>query len=127
WVSVYPLYFDAGQSRAGGRRVVKARAVASPSIVYLVECCRRLGLAQIVEQGKRHPSDALTFGRIKVQIVRDGLGQPVRPDVRNKVELLIRLAEVYAETEKAMKLADPTVAAHAAASRSQVSKVQQES
>ncbi|KAJ3313310.1 hypothetical protein HDU76_002692, partial [Blyttiomyces sp. JEL0837] len=106
--------------------IPKKHALSQPSCVYLGECCRRLGLPAVVEGYKRHPKDPLTFGRVKVQYKRPG-GGLFKAEINSKAKLLVSIARIYPEVEKAMKEADPMVATHAAASRSQMSKTVEES
>ncbi|KAJ3197089.1 vacuolar protein sorting-associated protein 1 [Irineochytrium annulatum] len=126
WVCVYPVYLDAGKSYSQGRKVGKQLAVPEPSIVYMGECCRRLGLSAVVEGSKRHPRDPLTFGRMKVQLKGEN-GRPLRAELGNRMLLLAAIAKMYPEVVVAMRKADPLIATHAAASRSEISKAVEES
>ena len=54
---VYPLYFDTTRSRAQGRRVGKAQAVANPLARDIVDAISGLGLKALFEPGKLHPKD----------------------------------------------------------------------
>ncbi|KAJ3213560.1 hypothetical protein HDU67_002770 [Dinochytrium kinnereticum] len=126
WTSVYPVYLDAGKSTRKGRMISSAHAIKDPSIVFLGECCRRLGFSAAVENMKRHPKDPLTFGRVRVQI-KSPSGVAIQKDVPNKKALLLKIAAKYPEVEQEMKKGDPMLATAAAASRSVMSKIVEES
>lgn len=78
---LYPLYFDAGRSRAEGRRVGKELAIPNPLAREIVDAVQNLGLSCVFEPGKCHPKDWANPGRIKVLIKKDG--KPVNPRVKN--------------------------------------------
>jgi signal recognition particle subunit SRP19 len=127
WTCVYPVYLDAGKSVSEGRRIPKSAGLTNPSIVFLGECCRQLQLNHVVEMFKRHPRDPLTYGRVRVQIkATGGPFKPTRTDIKSKFDLLLKIAAVYPDIEAAMKKANPVLAAQAAASRQEMSKLVEE-
>jgi signal recognition particle subunit SRP19 len=65
---IYPIYFDAGRSRAEGRRVGKENAVANPLAREIVTACGRLRLETLFEPAKFHPKDWSNPGRVKVKV-----------------------------------------------------------
>lgn len=67
WVCVYPCYIDADKSVSEGRKVIKKYAVSKPNAYHMALATQRLGLS-VVYEGKRHPRDWATVGRIKVQM-----------------------------------------------------------
>ncbi|KAI9811684.1 MAG: signal recognition particle subunit [Thelocarpon impressellum] len=83
--TVYPVYFDAGRSRAEGRRVGRALAVQNPLARDIVEAIGNLGLNALFEPGKLHPKDWANPGRVKVLVKADG--KAVSPRVKNKHHL----------------------------------------
>ncbi|MCJ1379506.1 signal recognition particle subunit [Xylographa soralifera] len=72
WQSLYPVYFDASRSRAEGRRVGRALAVASPLARTLADAAGALGLQVVLEVGKTHPRDWANPGRVKVGLKTSG-------------------------------------------------------
>ncbi|KAI9826949.1 MAG: signal recognition particle subunit [Phylliscum demangeonii] len=90
---LYPLYFDAGRTRAEGRRVAQAQAVANPLARDIVDAVQALGLAgaqTLFEPGKTHPRDWANPGRVKVLVKREG--RPVTGRVKNKRHLYTLVA-----------------------------------
>ncbi|GAB1313586.1 signal recognition particle subunit [Madurella fahalii] len=65
---LYPVYFDAGRSRAEGRRVPRALAVKNPLATEIVHACANLRLQTVLEAGKLHPKDWANPGRVKVNL-----------------------------------------------------------
>ncbi|KAJ3104947.1 hypothetical protein HDU97_008695 [Phlyctochytrium planicorne] len=125
WTVVYPVYMDSSRSSRQGRMIAASAAVKDPSIVYLGECCKVLGLNTVVERNKRHPKDPLCFGRVRVQI-KELTGQPIRAEIPNKKALILKLVSLYPEVKEAMIKADPRVESAAAALRSEMAKVVEE-
>jgi signal recognition particle subunit SRP19 len=78
---VYPVYFDAGRSRADGRRVEKSQAVPNPLARDIADACGALGLNVVFEPMKLHPKDWANPGRIRVLIKEEG--KMVNPIVKN--------------------------------------------
>ncbi|KAJ3416117.1 hypothetical protein HDV05_003086 [Chytridiales sp. JEL 0842] len=117
WTTIYPIYLNSSASHSRGRRVPKELGVKNPSIIFLGDCVKQLGFHCVVEMGKRHPRDPLTFGRVKVNLALRGV---------KKTEFLVQLAKVYPEVEARMLKEDPMRAAQAAASRSEMSRLVQE-
>jgi signal recognition particle subunit SRP19 len=54
WV-LWPEYFDASLTRAQGRKVNRALAVASPTTEMISKACQGLGLEHTVEADKAYP------------------------------------------------------------------------
>ncbi|KAL2265199.1 hypothetical protein VTJ83DRAFT_6299 [Remersonia thermophila] len=65
---LYPVYFDRTRSRAEGRRVPRALAVANPLALDIVQACAALRLPCVLEAGKLHPKDWANPGRVKVNL-----------------------------------------------------------
>ena len=88
---LYPVYFDATRSRAQGRRVRAATAVANPLARDLVDAVRAAGaqlgvaLALAFEPLKTHPRDWANPGRVRVLVKHEG--RPVHPRLANKHQL----------------------------------------
>lgn len=55
-IIVWPIYFDAGRSRAQGRRVPKSFAVKSPKIEDLAKAAERLKLTIKIKSNASHPT-----------------------------------------------------------------------
>ncbi|KAJ1558845.1 signal recognition particle subunit [Nowakowskiella sp. JEL0078] len=127
WMCVYPLYIDANKTMSQGRRIPKEFAVNEPVAVYMAEVVRSLGLSCIFENGKRHPKDPFTFGRLRVQVrygEGDGAalrGNPIQTNIRNKKDLLLAICKGLPVAEEALKASDPRIPTMAAASRSVIS------
>ena len=51
-IVLYPAYFDAGRSRAAGRRVAKKWAIEGPTDEAIASAARALGLQPEIEIGK---------------------------------------------------------------------------
>lgn len=81
---LYPLYFDAGRTRAQGRRVGAAHAVHNPLARTIVDAVAELGLRTVFEPGKMHPKDWANPGRVRV-LLKDPASpsKPVNRNVRN--------------------------------------------
>eukprot|EP00884_Botryococcus_braunii_P014421 jgi/Botrbrau1/22980/Bobra.0030s0047.1 len=59
----------------------------------MLDCCTK-GLAlQAEAEGKRHPRDFFSDGRIRVRL-KDESGKPVVPSIPNRKELFIKIAEL---------------------------------
>jgi signal recognition particle subunit SRP19 len=83
WASIYPVYFDAGRSRAEGRRVGKELAVENPLAREIAEATLSLGLGTVLERGKMHPKDWANPGRVKVNMKgRTGVVKNSKPSGR---------------------------------------------
>lgn len=64
---VYPAYLDKTGSRADGRRVDAALAVADVTVEMIVEAARRLGFTAQAEPDKHYPRQVHRFGgRVKI-------------------------------------------------------------
>jgi signal recognition particle subunit SRP19 len=63
---LYPVYFDAGRTRAEGRRVSREQAVENPLAADIAAACQKLRLAPIFEPTKLHPKDWSNPGRVRV-------------------------------------------------------------
>jgi signal recognition particle subunit SRP19 len=99
---LYPVYFDAGRSRAEGRRVSKSQAVSNPLAVEIASACQKLRLTPVLEPTKLHPKDWGNPGRVRV-LIREpkkggggGGGAPVPPGaggINNKHHLYLLVAQ----------------------------------
>ena len=87
---LYPVYFDSTRTRAQGRRVPRALAVANPLAMDIVQACAGLRLQTVLEAGKLHPKDWANPGRVKVNLRQQQPGAPVA--VANKHHLYILVA-----------------------------------
>ncbi|MCJ1420839.1 signal recognition particle subunit [Xylographa parallela] len=87
WQCLYPVYFDAGRSRAEGRRVARALAVPNPLAREIADAAGGLGLQVVLEVGKTHPKDWANPGRVKVGLKSVGAG-----GVKNKHHLYILIS-----------------------------------
>ena len=85
---LYPVYFDSTRTRAQGRRVPRALAVANPLAMDIVQACAGLRLQTVLEAGKLHPKDWANPGRVKVNLRQ----QPPPAAVANKHHLYILVA-----------------------------------
>lgn len=93
----------------------------------MAEAVAQLGLKVALEPDRRHPRDAFTFGRVRVQLYQSsGSRRPINPEFPTKKALLVRIASMLPTLEKEMVQMDGKVAAFAAASRSEISKNIQE-
>ncbi|MCJ1394077.1 signal recognition particle subunit, partial [Xylographa bjoerkii] len=72
WQCLYPVYFDATRSRAEGRRVGRALAVANPLARDVADAAGALGLQVVLEVGKTHPRDWANPGRVRVGLKEEG-------------------------------------------------------
>lgn len=95
---LYPVYFDATRTRAEGRRVPRALAVASPLAREIVNACRDLRLQTLFEPEKTHPKDWANPGRVKVQPLNEGSGKGDKngggvAGVKNKHQLYVLVAQ----------------------------------
>jgi signal recognition particle subunit SRP19 len=52
---IWPEYFDQSLTRAGGRRVPKKLATASPSIDTIQKAAKSLGYKPVLERDKKYP------------------------------------------------------------------------
>ena len=81
WQCLYPVYFDAGRSRAEGRRVGKELAVQNPLAREIVDAVQALDLDVVFEPGKTHPKDWSNPGRVRLLLKQDG--KNVAKDIKN--------------------------------------------
>lgn len=88
---LYPVYFDARRTRAGGRRVGKALAVPNPLARELVNACRALRLQTLFEPEKMHPKDWANPGRVKVHLRGGDNGG--NNGIKNKHQLYLLVAQ----------------------------------
>lgn len=121
-VMLYPVYIDAAR-KCPARRVPMGTAVADPSAIFMFESCRRLGFVCEFDQEKRHPKDALVFGRVRVALKLNG--QPVIPSIPTKTVLMKRIAQMHDLIKSEMLAQDPNIARMAAHSRSEVEQITQ--
>jgi signal recognition particle subunit SRP19 len=91
WHLLYPLYFDAAASRAGGRRVSAGLAVACPLAHSIADAIARMGLASVFEPGKTHPRDWANPGRVRVQLRAEDGRWVAGPAVKNSELMLFLL------------------------------------
>jgi signal recognition particle subunit SRP19 len=68
WACLYPVYFDSSRTRAEGRRVQKALAVANPLATEIADAVKSLGLWPRLEVTAAHPKDWANVGRVRVQL-----------------------------------------------------------
>jgi signal recognition particle subunit SRP19 len=54
---LWPAYFDAGLTRAEGRRVPKDSAVRDPKAGIIAEAAKSLGLDPVLEKEAAHPTN----------------------------------------------------------------------
>ncbi|KAH8892052.1 signal recognition particle, SRP19 subunit, partial [Thozetella sp. PMI_491] len=98
---LFPVYFDAGRSRAEGRRVSKELAVVNPLASEIANACGQLQLQTVFEPAKLHPKDWGNPGRVRVLLdpkhktsTVDGLNfagtRP--PPIKNKHHLYVLVA-----------------------------------
>ena len=81
WQCLYPVYFDAGRTRAEGRRVSSQLAVKNPLAREIADAVFSLSLQVAIEPEKTHPQDWANPGRVKV-LVKDN-GKIVNRNVKN--------------------------------------------
>ncbi|KAI1076562.1 signal recognition particle, SRP19 subunit [Whalleya microplaca] len=97
---LYPIYFDATRSRAGGRRVPSSLAVKNPLAREIANACAALRLQPVFEAHKVHPKDWANPGRVRIQLKSpsptNSSQQTVNPyakQVTNKHHLYILVAK----------------------------------
>ena len=95
---LYPVYFDAGRTRAQGRRVSSELAVRNPLAREIANACSRLRLPTLLEPDKTHPKDWANPGRVKVGLRKtyphsDGGGGGGGHPVKNKHHLYVLVCE----------------------------------
>jgi len=83
WQCLYPLYFDAGKTRAEGRRVSKELAVTNPLAREIAQAVGRMGFKVAFEPGACHPKDWANPGRVKVCMKENGKAVGNTIDVGN--------------------------------------------
>eukprot|EP01096_Ripella_sp_DP13-Kostka_P008178 TRINITY_DN3045_c0_g1_i1.p1 TRINITY_DN3045_c0_g1~~TRINITY_DN3045_c0_g1_i1.p1 ORF type:complete len:157 (-),score=62.43 TRINITY_DN3045_c0_g1_i1:22-456(-) len=91
WQTIYPAYINSQKTVQEGRRVPKSKCFENPTITQIAEACRTLGLSVVIEGNKIYPKDTLEYGRVKVQLKKDGV--PVLPAIPSKRRLMLVLAE----------------------------------
>ncbi|EGX93216.1 signal recognition particle protein Sec65 [Cordyceps militaris CM01] len=87
--SLYPVYFDASRTRAQGRRVSAALAVANPLAREIANACSRLRLQTVLEPEKTHPKDWANPGRVKVALRKPA----AQHTIANKHHLFVLVAQ----------------------------------
>ncbi|KAJ1325017.1 signal recognition particle subunit SRP19 [Microdochium nivale] len=88
---LYPCYFDAGRSRAEGRRVPSSLAVQNPLAREIATACAQLRLQPVFEAHKLHPKDWANPGRVRLPLKDQG--NPYAKQVKNKHHLYILVAK----------------------------------
>jgi len=68
---LWPAYFDAELSRAGGRRVPADLAVPRPTVDELAEAVRQVGYDAVVERDVSYPREYEPRGRVLVKDADD--------------------------------------------------------
>ena len=68
---LWPAYFDAGLSRAEGRRVTRDLAVPGPTVDELAEAVRQVGYDAVVERDATYPREYEPRGRVLVKDADD--------------------------------------------------------
>lgn len=92
WKTIYPNYIDKRKTREEGRRIALSKAVETPSVVEMAECCSHLKI-QVVLEDKQYSRDWLVRGRLRVNFKRPD-GTWVNPEVQNKDELMAKMGEM---------------------------------
>ena len=92
---LYPVYFDAGRSRAQGRRVSSDLAVRDPLAREIANACSRLRLPTLLEPDKTHPKDWANPGRVKVGLKKHNNGGG--EEIKNKHHLYLLIAKHLAD------------------------------
>ncbi len=88
WV-LWPEYFDAGRTRAEGRKVKKELAVADPTLEMLEKAIQKLDLAYATQAEKSYPGAWYDKkGRI---LVEKSLTKP---------ELLVKVGEILVRSQR---------------------------
>ncbi|KAI1427582.1 signal recognition particle, SRP19 subunit [Xylaria sp. FL1777] len=91
---LYPVYFDAGRTRAEGRRVATSLAVRSPLAREIANACAALRLSPVFEAHRTHPKDWANPGRVRVALKEArARGHPVK----NKHHLYVVVAKYLQE------------------------------
>ncbi|KAI1262246.1 signal recognition particle, SRP19 subunit [Xylariaceae sp. FL1019] len=76
---LYPVYFDAGRSRAEGRRVPSKLAVKNPLAREIANACVALSLQPVYEAHRAHPKDWSNPGRVKIPLKKSAArGHPIK-------------------------------------------------
>ncbi|KAG7710871.1 hypothetical protein KL950_000837 [Ogataea haglerorum] len=88
---IYPCYFDLNRSVKEGRRVPLDHCVENPLAKTILDACRHLNLAAVLEPEKSHPQDFGNPGRVRVGLKFKG--QQVSLTIRTKRGLLLKISE----------------------------------
>ena len=88
-IILWSVYFDAGRSRADGRRVPKKLAVSSPKVEEIQRAAKRLGLQPEVVPDAAHPSCPWQQS-----------GLIILPKTEPKTEILKKIAQEFSVLRK---------------------------
>ena len=55
-------------------------------------CCDQLKIRSVVEQVKKHPRDYFSFGRLRIELLRDG--KPTNSQIPNKRKFFAAMGEI---------------------------------
>ncbi|KAJ3306853.1 signal recognition particle subunit [Kappamyces sp. JEL0829] len=91
WLCIYPCYINKKRTKDQGRKVGVEYAIDSPSAIYMAEAATRLGLEVLLEPQKRHPKDALSWGRLRIKRNHRVFN--------SKTELLVKIAAGFVEAK----------------------------
>ncbi|WIA31198.1 hypothetical protein OEZ86_001198 [Tetradesmus obliquus] len=99
-VIIYPDYLNSAKTVAQGRRIPADKAVDWPTIEQMFDACEKGLHLKVDKEWKRYPRNwcvlpgkELSFGRLRVTLRKED-GSPVNPDVPNKKELMLRMADL---------------------------------
>ena len=89
-IVVWPEYFDAGRTRAEGRRLPKKLCVNEPDLDYIAKGAMILNLEYRIIEGKSYPGNAVAKrGCVKIEKGK-----------MKKTELLPKLGEILVKNQK---------------------------
>jgi len=88
WV-LWPEYFDAGRTRAAGRKVKKSLAVPNPTLEMMEKALVKLGLDYVLETEKSYPGAWY-----------DKKGRVLVARTITKSQLLVKVGEVLVRAQR---------------------------
>eukprot|EP00879_Flechtneria_rotunda_P003902 GHRR01004142.1.p2 GENE.GHRR01004142.1~~GHRR01004142.1.p2 ORF type:complete len:150 (+),score=45.14 GHRR01004142.1:263-712(+) len=98
-IIVYPDYINSTKTVSQGRRIPVDKACDTPTIPEMLDVCNMALKLPAQPEAKRYPRNwcveigkELSYGRIRV-LLRKEDGTPVNPEVSNRRELMLKLAE----------------------------------
>lgn len=92
WWKVYPIYINEKRPTSKGRLIAIKDCVPDPSVLHMAHALESFKHDFVLEPMKRHPCDALVFGRLRVKPI--GRKQDILRKIGSKMKDLEWILEI---------------------------------